>query len=276
MNYKIALVLFLLCVQAGFGIAGTSLDSLGLESLDGKYTVIHKVDAGQTVYAIARRYSAKVNDIFAANPGLKENGLKVGSVIRVPYIPSVAPVTTTSTVPNTTSTISPVTAKQHTVEKGQTLFSIARLYKVSVADIKKWNGLDANEVKLGQVLTIGEGAAVSPSNAVASSDPNAIPITSTISIGPSGFKKITETGLAELNDITDPISKYRAWHKTAPYGAILLVTNETNGTYTFVRVVGTLIETGANKGSVIRLSREAWDKISTDGKPLKVKVEYTP
>ncbi|MBY0427246.1 MAG: septal ring lytic transglycosylase RlpA family protein, partial [Cytophagales bacterium] len=71
-------------------------------------------------------------------------------------------------------------------------------------------------------------------------------------------------------------SKYRAWHKTAPYGTILLVTNEANGNYVFVRVVGTGADLPGNKNAAIKLSREAWDKISPDGKPLKVKVEYTP
>jgi membrane-bound lytic murein transglycosylase D len=43
---------------------------------------------------------------------------------------------------------------QHTVMKGETLFSISRLYKVKAADLQAWNGkLDGN-VKIGEVLQV--------------------------------------------------------------------------------------------------------------------------
>jgi flagellum-specific peptidoglycan hydrolase FlgJ len=43
---------------------------------------------------------------------------------------------------------------QHTVEKGETLYRIAKKYKVSVEDLKKYNGLEGNEIFVGQVLYV--------------------------------------------------------------------------------------------------------------------------
>jgi len=50
--------------------------------------------------------------------------------------------------------------KTHEVAPGQTLFTIARLYGVSVADLRRWNGLaDTDGLKPGQKLIVGEEAA---------------------------------------------------------------------------------------------------------------------
>lgn len=43
---------------------------------------------------------------------------------------------------------------QHTVEKGETLYRIAKKYKITVEDLKKYNGLESNEIFVGQVLYV--------------------------------------------------------------------------------------------------------------------------
>jgi len=45
-------------------------------------------------------------------------------------------------------------AKTHTVEKGDTLGGIAKKYSVSVSDLRSWNGLKNDMVRLGQVLKV--------------------------------------------------------------------------------------------------------------------------
>ena len=42
----------------------------------------------------------------------------------------------------------------HRVKRGDTLSSIANRYRVKVSDIKRWNGLRSNNIKIGQRLTI--------------------------------------------------------------------------------------------------------------------------
>lgn len=45
-------------------------------------------------------------------------------------------------------------AKTHTVGKGDTLGAIAKKYSVSVSDLRSWNGLKNDMVRLGQVLKV--------------------------------------------------------------------------------------------------------------------------
>ena len=44
--------------------------------------------------------------------------------------------------------------KTYTVEKGDTLYSISRRFNISVAAIKKYNGLDSNNIAIGQKLNL--------------------------------------------------------------------------------------------------------------------------
>jgi len=45
-------------------------------------------------------------------------------------------------------------AKEHVVQKGETLSAIAKIYGVSVADLKKANNLTGDDIKVGQKLTV--------------------------------------------------------------------------------------------------------------------------
>jgi membrane-bound lytic murein transglycosylase D len=56
--------------------------------------------------------------------------------------------------------------KTHEVAPGQTLFAIAKLYGVSVPDLRRWNGLaDTDGLKPGQKLIVGEETAEEATNA---------------------------------------------------------------------------------------------------------------
>ena len=43
---------------------------------------------------------------------------------------------------------------RYTVSKGDTLYSIAKKHKVTVAKLKSLNGLESNEIFVGQVLFV--------------------------------------------------------------------------------------------------------------------------
>ena len=45
-------------------------------------------------------------------------------------------------------------SKEHVVQKGENLTTIARQYGISVADLKKANSLTGNEIKVGQKLVL--------------------------------------------------------------------------------------------------------------------------
>ncbi len=98
----------------------------------------HKVKKGDTLYSIARVYGVKLNDIYAANKGLKASALKVGKTIKIPnsQIKTVALNTT------------------HTVQSGDTLWSISRKYDMNVDTLMQVNNLPNTKLKLGQKLIV--------------------------------------------------------------------------------------------------------------------------
>ena len=50
----------------------------------------------------------------------------------------------------------------HTVKTGETLFSIARQYEVSVTQLRDWNNLEDNELSVGQQLIVGQEQGATP------------------------------------------------------------------------------------------------------------------
>lgn len=85
------------CLVAAAILWGTSafatpfvFDSTGTESKNGKTFVLHRVEAGQTLYAVMRKYKTTIKALKDANPGMKDN-LAVGQTVRVPFESHAAP-----------------------------------------------------------------------------------------------------------------------------------------------------------------------------------------
>ena len=165
-------------------------DSIGLEKKDGKRYILHRVDEGQTLYAVARRYGRSVDEIRTANPGM-EDALRYAQVIRVP-LPDESlsrkeakkldkaireeekmkkreaeaksdPANPKSDKPAPVAkkekdANDPARAGIHVVATGQTLYSLAVQYGVSQEDLRKWNGLTSNNILIGQALIVSERA----------------------------------------------------------------------------------------------------------------------
>lgn len=123
-------------------------------------TATHKVARGESVYSIAKRYNMEVADLRTAN-GIKGNSIRIGQELKIQTARK-----TTATVqaasrnkPATTANNKPADNKRqtvpvtHTVRRGESIQSIAARYKVSPADLKRWNN-GSNNIKAGQVLKL--------------------------------------------------------------------------------------------------------------------------
>lgn len=169
--------------------------------------------------------------------------------------------------------------RSHTVQVGETLFSIASKYSSRVEDLITWNALTSNNLQQGQVLKVGQGAmqestvpVIGNPRVVSSVDEMMVEPADTNSSG--GFKNIKETGQAELIEGTGGHKKYLVLHRTAPVGTIMRVKNEENDVTIFARVVGTLPETGDNSKLVIKLSQAAFDQLKAVNGRFPVEVMY--
>lgn len=103
----------------------------------------HTVQAGETLWSIARRHGVSVEAIQQAN-GLGESEvIRVGQVLALKGAKA-APASGAGS-----------TTREHVVVEGEVIGSIAERYGVSVEQIAQTNGLDdANLIRIGQKLVI--------------------------------------------------------------------------------------------------------------------------
>ena len=103
---------------------------------DGSVSTIYTVQAGDTLYSIAKRYNTTVDAIKSLN-NLSSNVLTIGQVLKIPT-------TSDGALPLPT----------YTVQVGDTLYSIAKRYNTTVDVLKNLNNLSSNILTIGQVLKL--------------------------------------------------------------------------------------------------------------------------
>ena len=104
-----------------------------VKTIDIGNTDIYEVVAGDTLYSIANKYGITVNELKKLN-NLSTDTLSIGMLLNVPAGLSLV---------NT-----------YVVTGGDTLYSIAKKFNVSVSDLKQVNNLDSNMLSSGQNLII--------------------------------------------------------------------------------------------------------------------------
>jgi len=116
-------------------------------------TVNHSIKNGETLFTIARKHHTTIAEVEKANRLKKDERLKIGRVLKVP--------TNTYNVPKIKVVKKPPTHKKktklvnHSIKKGDTLFSIARKHQTTIAKVRSINGLKKDErLKIGRVLKI--------------------------------------------------------------------------------------------------------------------------
>ena len=132
--------------------SGTTITSGSSNVYIDQSASIHAVDVGNTVYSISRKYNVSVKDLYAWNNLNPDSKLYIGQQIIVQN-PNGSQPKYESSKPSKTKTTE-VMYSNHTVESGENLFRIGLKYGVTVDQIKQWNNLTDNGVKVGQRLKI--------------------------------------------------------------------------------------------------------------------------
>jgi LysM repeat protein len=138
----------LLIIGFSFFHSPSEKDSLGVETINGKMFVIHKVEEKETLYAISRRYGSSVDEIKQFNAGAA-SGLEIGQILKVPYTPKQSTVAKNGSV--------------HKVGPKETLFSISKQYGLTMDELKQLNNLTDNSLSIGQELVVKKGGTSSKS-----------------------------------------------------------------------------------------------------------------
>ena len=95
--------------------------------------IIHVVEAGENLYRIARKYDVTLGQIYNLNPELEEN-INIGDQIFIPAIDNKE--TGPAATPDIRKTQPNIT---HNVKAGETLYSIARDYALSLDSVYFYN-----------------------------------------------------------------------------------------------------------------------------------------
>ena len=126
-------------------------------------TKYHKVRRGESLSVIARKYGVTVSSIKRAN-GLRGDGIQRGQLLKISTYQrvrvkdndtQVAQNTTKAKKKTSTKATKKQATRKHKVKSGETLSGIAMLYRgVTVADIRRTNGIRGSKIRAGQTLLI--------------------------------------------------------------------------------------------------------------------------
>src|SRR5690348_15218626 len=100
----------------------------------------HRVKKHETVYSLAKKYHVSVEELKAANNMVGDH-LKSRAVLVIP--------------PRTVAA-APAVSSSYKVKKTESLARIAKKTGVSVAELKRLNGISGSRVKSGKVLVLRE------------------------------------------------------------------------------------------------------------------------
>ena len=107
---------------------------------EGESQEIYTVKKGDSLWKIANKYNTTVEKLKSAN-NLKTNTLSVGQKLAIPSI-----------------SVSPEVSDTYIVQKGDSLWSIANKFNMTVSELKNLNNLTNNLLSIGQVLKIKDSS----------------------------------------------------------------------------------------------------------------------
>ena len=109
--------------------------SIGQNGIEESEYIVYQVEPGDSLYSIARKYNTKVDAIKAYN-NLTNDTLTIGQVLQIP------------------TTNIDTTYQSYTIERGDTLYSIARRFNTTVNAILALNNIDSSNLQIGQTIKI--------------------------------------------------------------------------------------------------------------------------
>ncbi|MEN7550239.1 LysM peptidoglycan-binding domain-containing protein [Rapidithrix thailandica] len=139
-----------LSFQSGFAFhypayPTTPEDSVGVERKNNRTFILYKIEPGETLLSISRKYGVTLREIQKANPNANLNPIKINQIIRIPQLDDLDRIVRKD--PG---------LREYIVREGDNLYKIARKYRMSVTDLMEWNRLSSEIITKGQRLIVGQ------------------------------------------------------------------------------------------------------------------------
>ena len=119
-----------------------------IQVVGGKEYSFHPVLQGQTLFSIARAYGVSQDDIYEANPELRDHGLRFDQIIRIPVKQHVTPRQVES------GAIKETTWVEHHVKRRETVYGISRQYGISQEELLRNNPHARTGLRPNMILSI--------------------------------------------------------------------------------------------------------------------------
>jgi LysM repeat protein len=297
MKFKIVLTATLLIFSVPV-FAASFRDSIGVENLNGKKLILHKLDAKDNYYSIGRRYNVAPKAIIDYNNNAP---LVIGNIVKVPTEQSFTQSTTRTAQQNktvaqpTTQSVNPapktvaaadnpnIVTQQYKVSAGETLYSIAKRFESTVEDITTINALTSTNLTPGQILKVRTGVPQpEPVRPVAARDATTVALSTDSGVvdrrlgaNKFGLFEKNEKGVATwIDDPSLDSDKKLALHRTAPIGTVIKITNPMTNRTTYAKVVGRINDSEATKDAIIIMTKNVAESIGALDKRTRVNISY--
>lgn len=256
------------------------IDSIGVENNQGKQVILHQLAPKETYYSLGRKYGVPAKDIMTFN---QSKPLKIGNIVKIPtsrtFFSSEEKIeqvlTGASVVQETKNTIPPdSTFTRYKVGAGETLYTIAKRFQVSVEQLIESNNLNGKTIQKDQLLKIPQSAPTPkpvPEVEVAEEEPTSEPLPT----NRYGLRQISDRGIGVwMEGLNTEGGKMLALHKTAPIGTVIKITNPMTHRTTFAKVVGKYTDNSMTRDAVIVISKAAANQIGIIDKRFLVNISY--
>lgn len=287
--------------MTGYSATGATLtpvpDSIGIEVVNNKQVVLHRLEPKETYYGLSRRYNVVLANLIQFN---NNKPLKIGEVLRIPTDrPAVSTAAARAQVEAQAAPVlepaEPEVPKvdlppgeyiEYIIGRGETLYTVSRRFNIPVESIKLANGLASDALQVGQVLQVPKKEL--PAVVIAAADPEPI-ITASSVIDTTvntavdfqlpanryGIREVNSKGIGVwIDDLSQEGASMLALHNLAPVGTVVKVTNPMTNLSTFVKVVGKFVENSETQGSLIVISKSVASIIGILDRRFQIEIAY--
>lgn len=126
-------------------VASAAVKDLPVRTINGKIYHYYEVPAKETVYSLCYKLGITKDRLIKDNPAVAD-GLKAGMILFFPM--------ETSTEPSHDNNKVATSIINHKVQKGETIFGIAKQYGISTEELMAQNPVLQEGLKAGQVITV--------------------------------------------------------------------------------------------------------------------------
>lgn len=136
-----------------FFFSSSAIAQIGTEGIS------HKVEPGQTLYFISKKYDLSIDELRKSNPIIEDDLIiKPAQVLIIP-------------VKNEPTKLDDNAYKIHVIQTKETLFSISQMYNIEISELIRLNNLENASIDIGQELKVQK---LDVNNAAIYTNPTAI------------------------------------------------------------------------------------------------------